>query len=102
MPIPTSPGSGEAVVDDLTLGRFGAAGSFRYNAPVTRHAAAVFILVLLVTAFPLLALMPDRVAATRLAGISLWWWYGGAVAPLSAWLVGLMLLREDRPRSRSR
>jgi hypothetical protein len=69
---------------------------------MTSRAAAVFILVLLVTAFPLLALLPDRVAATRLGGLSLWWWYGGAVAPLSAWLVGLMLLREDRPRQRSR
>ena len=55
------------------------------------------LLLVLLVAFPLLALMPDRAAAVRLAGLSLLWWYGGVIAPLLAWLIGIMWLPEDPP-----
>ncbi|PWU19631.1 MAG: hypothetical protein C5B48_13350 [Candidatus Rokuibacteriota bacterium] len=65
---------------------------------MTNHRRAVLVLLLvLLVAFPLLALMPDHVAAVRLAGLSLLWWYGGVIAPLLACLIGIMWLPEDPP-----
>jgi hypothetical protein len=45
---------------------------------------AVVLLLVLVAAPPAVALLPYDVGAVRLAGLSLEWWYAGAVAPILA------------------
>jgi len=55
--------------------------------------------VLLLAAFPVIAALPDQIAAIRLAGLSVLWWYGGVVAPALAWLVAVAAL-PDRSRAR--
>jgi len=45
---------------------------------------AVALLLALVAAPPVVALLPYDVGAVRLAGLSLEWWYAGAVAPILA------------------
>ena len=77
----------------------GAGPGFRYNAAVTDRAKAGLLLLLLLIAFPFVDGLPDEVAMTRLAGLSLLWWYGGVVAPLCAWLVAVAWL-PDRPPDR--
>ena len=54
---------------------------------------------LLLAAFPVIAALPDQIAAIRLAGLSVLWWYGGVVAPALAWLVAVAAL-PDRSRAR--
>jgi len=51
---------------------------------ITRLRAAGAILVLLLGAFPALAMLPNDVAGIRVAGLSILWWYGGVLAPLAA------------------
>ncbi len=51
---------------------------------ITRLRAAGSLLVLLLAAFPLLAMLPNDVAGIRVAGLSILWWYGGVLAPLAA------------------
>jgi hypothetical protein len=58
------------------------------------------LLLLLLVAFPFIDSLPDRVAMARLAGLSLLWWYGGVAAPLSAWLVAVAWLPDDRSPDR--
>lgn len=70
---------------------------FRYNAAVTNRGKVRLLLLLLLIAFPFIDGLPDQVAMTRLAGLSLLWWYGGVAAPLSAWLVAVAWLPDDRP-----
>jgi len=51
---------------------------------ITRLRGAGSLLVLLLAAFPLLAMLPNDVAGIRVAGLSILWWYGGVLAPLAA------------------
>ncbi len=44
-------------------------------------------LLLILVALPALFLAPFDLGAVRIAGVSLAWWYGGAVAPLLAFLL---------------
>ena len=56
---------------------------------------AVVVLLVLIAAPPAAALLPYDVGAVRLAGVSLEWWYAGAVAPIRAVLVAAL----SAPRS---
>ena len=49
-------------------------------------------LLLVLAALPALFLAPFDLAAGRIAGVSLAWWYGGAVAPLLAFVLTLACL----------
>ena len=73
---------------------------FRYNAAVMNRPKAGLVLLVLLIAFPFIDGLPDQVAMTRLAGLSLLWWYGGVVAPLCAWLVAVVWLPDDPPERR--
>jgi hypothetical protein len=68
---------------------------------VTNRARAALLLLLLLVAFPVIAALPNQVAAIRLAGLSLLWWYGGVIAPVMAWLVAVVWLPEPPSPSRS-
>ncbi|MBI1958876.1 MAG: hypothetical protein HYU42_04525 [Candidatus Rokubacteria bacterium] len=57
---------------------------------ITHLRAAGVILVLLLAAFPLLAMLPNDVAGIRVAGLSILWWYGGVLAPLAATAVATL------------
>lgn len=47
-----------------------------------------------------LALGPFDVGAVRVAGVSLLWWYGGAVAPVAAAVLTLALFAPESSRGR--
>ena len=49
-------------------------------------------LLLILAALPALFLAPFDLGAARIAGVSLAWWYGGAVGPLLAFLLTLVCL----------
>ena len=51
-------------------------------------------LVLILAALPALFLAPFEAGAVRIAGVSLAWWYGGAVAPLLAFVLTLACLSK--------
>jgi hypothetical protein len=51
---------------------------------------AVVVLLALVAAPPVAALLPYEVGAIRLVGLSLEWWYAGAVAPILAVVVATL------------
>lgn len=51
-------------------------------------------LVLILAALPALFLAPLDAGTVRIAGVSLAWWYGGAVAPLLAVLLTLACLSK--------
>ena len=59
---------------------------------MTNHAGTLIVLLLLLAAFPVIAALPDQMAAIRLGGLSLLWWYGGVVAPLLGVLVAIRWL----------
>ncbi len=61
---------------------------------------AALLLLLVLVAFPVLAVLPHQVAAVRLAGISLLWWYGGVIAPILAGLIAVAWLPGPPPSSR--
>ncbi len=61
---------------------------------VTNRAKAALLLLLLLVVFPVIAALPNQVAAIRMAGLSLLWWYGGVIAPVLAWLVAVTWLAE--------
>jgi hypothetical protein len=69
--------------------------------PVTNRAKAALLLLLLLVVFPVVAALPNQVAAIRLAGLSLLWWYGGVTAPVLAWLVAVVWLPEPRSPRRA-
>ena len=52
----------------------------------------LFALLLILAALPALFLAPFDLGAVRIAGVSLAWWYGGAVGPLLAFLLTLVCL----------
>ena len=62
--------------------------------PVTTRTTGVLLLGLLLAGFVLLGALPNQVAAIRVAGLSLLWWYGGVLAPVLAVLVGIRWLAE--------
>ncbi len=47
----------------------------------------LFALLLILAALPALFLAPFDLGAVRISGVSLAWWYGGAVGPLLAFLL---------------
>ena len=51
-------------------------------------------LVLILAVLPALFFAPFEVGAVRIAGVSLAWWYGGAVAPLLAFVLTLACLSK--------
>lgn len=51
---------------------------------ITRCRTAAGILLLLLAGFPALALSPNELAAIRVGGLSILWWYGGVLAPVAA------------------
>lgn len=62
--------------------------------PVTTRTTGVLLLALLLAGFVLLGALPNQVAAIRVAGLSLLWWYGGVLAPVLAVLVTIRWLAE--------
>lgn len=70
--------------------------------PVTTRTTGVVLLALLLAGFLLLGALPNQMAAIRVAGLSLLWWYGGGVAPVLAVLVAIRWLAEPLPASSSR
>ena len=60
-------------------------------AAARRPPVGALALILLLVAFPLLALLPNGVAAIRLGGVSLLWWYGGVIAPALGWAAAVWL-----------
>ena len=65
--------------------------------PVTTRTTGVVLLALLLAGFLLLGALPNQVAAIRVAGLSLLWWYGGVLAPVLAMLVAIRWLAEPVP-----
>jgi hypothetical protein len=51
---------------------------------IRRRRATAGLLLLLLTGFPALALSPNELAAIRVGGLSILWWYGGVLAPVAA------------------
>jgi hypothetical protein len=68
---------------------------------VTMRGMASLFLLLVLVAFPALAVLPHQAAAVRLAGLSLLWWYGGVIAPVLAGLIAIAWLPDPPPPSRS-
>ena len=65
--------------------------------PVTTRTTGVLLLALLLAGFLFLGALPNQVAAIRVAGLSLLWWYGGVLAPVTAVLVAIRWLAEPLP-----
>lgn len=69
---------------------------------VTTRGMAALLLLLVLVAFPAIAVLPHQVATIRLAGLSILWWYGGVVAPVLAGLIAIAWLPDPSPPSRSK
>ena len=67
--------------------------------PVTTRTTGVVLLALLLAGFLLLGALPNQVAAMRVGGLSLLWWYGGILAPVLAVLVAIRWLAPPPPAS---
>ena len=67
---------------------------------MTHRAGAALLLLVLLAAFPVAAALPAGIAAIRLAGLSLLWWYAGVLAPLLACLVAIAWLPDGPPPRR--
>ncbi len=99
-PFRQAPGTTAPASPYLTLRRGEPGPGFRYNAAVTNRPKTVLVLLLLLlVAAPLIAVLPDELAATRLAGLSILWWYAGVVAPLLAGLVVVAWLPDGASKS---
>jgi hypothetical protein len=70
--------------------------------PVTTRTTGVLLLAFLPAGFLLLGALPNQVAAIRVAGLSLLWWYGGVLAPVMAVLVAIRWLAEPPTAPSSR
>jgi hypothetical protein len=57
------------------------------------------LLVALLAGFLVLAGLPDDRAGTRVAGVSLLWWYAGLVAPVLAVVIAVLGARARREPS---
>ena len=64
---------------------------------VTTRGMAVLLLLLVLVVFPVIAGLPNQVAAIRLGGLSLLWWYGGVIAPVLAWFIAVVWLPDSPP-----
>ena len=64
---------------------------------VTNRGMAVLLLLLVLVVFPVIAALPNQVAAIRLAGLSVLWWYGGVIAPVLAWFIAMAWLPDPPP-----
>ena len=64
---------------------------------VTNRGMAVLLLLVVLVVFPVIAALPNQVAAIRLAGLSLLWWYGGVIAPVLAWFIAVAWLPDPPP-----
>jgi hypothetical protein len=64
---------------------------------VTNRGTAVLLLLLVLVVFPVIAALPNQMAAIRLAGLSLLWWYGGVIAPVLAWFIAVAWLPDPPP-----
>ena len=64
---------------------------------VTNRSMAVLLLLLVLVVFPVIAALPNQVAAIRLAGLSVLWWYGGVIAPVLAWFIAMAWLPDPPP-----
>ena len=64
---------------------------------VTTRGMAVLLLLLVLVVFPVIAGLPNQVAAIRLAGLSVLWWYGGVIAPALAWFIAMAWLPDPPP-----
>ena len=64
---------------------------------VTTRGMAVLLLLLVLVVFPVIAALPNQMAAIRLAGLSLLWWYGGVIAPVLAWFIAVAWLPDPPP-----
>lgn len=62
----------------------------RAVAPKTKPEWAPALLLVLLAGFLALAAAPDDRASTRVAGMSLLWWYGGVVGPVLAAAVAVL------------
>ncbi|PYO55131.1 MAG: hypothetical protein DMD83_20940 [Candidatus Rokuibacteriota bacterium] len=58
---------------------------------------AVLLLLVVLVVFPVIAALPNQVAAIRLAGLSVLWWYGGVIAPVLAWFIAMAWLPDPPP-----
>ncbi len=65
----------------------------------TEGMAALLLLVVLAL-FPIIDTLPHQVGAIRLAGVSLLWWFGGAIAPLLTAVIAVVLLPGSAARLR--
>jgi hypothetical protein len=64
---------------------------------VTNRGMAVLLLLVVLVVFPVIAALPNQVAAIRLAGLSVLWWYGGVIAPVLAWFIAMAWLPDPPP-----
>lgn len=56
-----------------------------------RSVWGVWLLILLLAGFALIASLPDALSSVRVAGLSVLWWYGGVIAPILGCLVTAMV-----------
>ncbi len=64
---------------------------------MTNRGMAVLLLLVVLVVFPVIAALPNQVAAIRLAGLSVLWWYGGVIAPVLAWFIAMAWLPDPPP-----
>ncbi len=67
--------------------------------PVTNRTAGVVLLLLLLAGFLLLSALPNQMASIRIGGLSVFWWYGGVLAPVTGVLVAIRWLADALPAS---
>lgn len=67
--------------------------------PVTNRSAGVVLLSMLLAGFLVLGALPDQVASIRAGGLSLLWWYGGVIAPVTGVLAAFRWRAGARTRS---
>ena len=67
--------------------------------PVTNRSAGVLLLSILLAGFLVLGALPNQVASIRVGGLSLLWWYGGVIAPVTGVLAAFRWRAGVRTRS---
>jgi len=70
--------------------------------PVTNRTAGVVLLSLLLAGFLLLGALPNQMASIRIGGLSVLWWYGGVLAPVTSVLVAIRWLADALPAAAPR
>lgn len=64
---------------------------------VANRITGVVLLSLLLAGFLLLDALPNQVASIRVGRLSVLWWYGGVLAPVTAVLVAIRWLADPLP-----